>query len=311
MNYPYSYRAFGLAIVSEIPVTGFDPAPVDTPDVVIETGTVPESLPDAVNRGVLFENNDNDYLLRIDRVARYRVTGGDHITVQPAGGAAASDVSAFLNGSSFGALPHQRRMLPLHACTVERDGKGIVVAGLSGAGKSTLAAALLHAGATLVADDISVVDFHDNMPVVRPAFPVVKIWADSLKQLGLKEEGLEPVRGELRKYYYPVERFATGPVPVSAVFILGSHNKDEVESKPLTGIDKFQALKRHTYFFRGLLKTGLEQNHFVLVNRLATAVPVTQLTRPNTGFSTNRLLNLISTCLIPVLTCLLPAFYHG
>lgn len=297
MNFPYSYRAFGLNIVSEIPVTGFESAPVDIPDVVIETGAVPESLPDAVNRGVLYENNENDYLLRIDRVGRYRVTGGNHITVQPAGNAAASEVSAFLNGCSFGALLHQRRMLPLHACTVERGGKGIVITGLSGAGKSTLAAALLQSGATLVADDISVVDFQDNTPVVRPAFPVVKIWADSLKQLGLKEEGLEPVRGELRKYYYPVERFSTSPVPVTAIFILTTHNKEDMEQKSLTGIDKFQALKRHTYFFRGLLKTGLERNHFNLVNRLASAVPITQLTRPNSGFSTNRLLNLISTCL--------------
>jgi hypothetical protein len=94
-----------------------------------------------------------------------------------------------------------------------------------------------------------------------------------------------------------VERFSTSPVPVSAVFILTTHNKEDMEQKSLTGIDKFQALKRHTYFFRGLPKTGLEKNHFVLVNRLASAVPVTQLTRPNTGFSTNRLLNLISTCL--------------
>jgi hypothetical protein len=93
----------------------------------------------------------------------------------------------------------------------------------------------------------------------------------------------------LRKYYLPVERFAKQPVPVFRMYVLGSHNKDELETKDLQGIEKFQALKRHTYFFRGIPKTGLEQNHFTLVNKLASVIPVTALIRPNSDFNTERL----------------------
>lgn len=294
IQYPYSYLAYGLGIRSQIPVTGFAVSDLETVDVTIKLGEVPMELPGAVSKGVIFDIGLQGYLLRIERVARFLVTGGNHITVQPTGKAAPGEVSAFITGASFGALLQQRRMLPLHASTLEFKGRGIVIAGMSGAGKSTLAAALLAAGATLVADDISVVDFSGDKPAVRPAFPALKIWADALKHLGLPEEGLEPVREELRKYYFPVERFASTPVEISEICILGSHNKEDIERRLLTGIEKFQVLKRNTYFFRGLLKTGLEQNHFTLVNKLANALPVVQLIRPNVGYSTARLVNLLT-----------------
>ena len=47
--------------------------------------------------------------------------------------------------------------LPVHACAVEIDGRAFVIAGRAGAGKSTLAAALIAKGASLVADDLTVI----------------------------------------------------------------------------------------------------------------------------------------------------------
>jgi hypothetical protein len=297
--YPYSYRAFGLKILSQLPVTGFEPAEVTEADVFIRTGVVPESLPDAVNTGVLYQSTETTFLLHIDGVARYLVQNGKEIVVQPLGHAAAGEIAAFISGSSFGALLHQRRLLPLHASTVLFRDKGLVFAGISGAGKSTLAASLIHAGATLVADDVSVIDFSGDRPAVSPAFPTIKIWEDSLKHLGIPLQGLEPVRGELRKYYLPVTRFSPLAVPVHRLFVIATHNRGELEIKDIQGVEKFRVLKKHTYFFRGIPKTGLEQNHFVLVNRLAAQVPVTMLTRPNGDFNTERLIRYITETVLP------------
>jgi hypothetical protein len=210
------------------------------------------------------------------------------------GDATTGEISAFLTGTSFGALLHQRKLLPLHASTVIFHGKCLVFAGLSGAGKTTLAAAIIKAGGILVADDISVIDFSNPFPEVRAAFPAIKIWADSLKHLGISTEGLEHVRGEIEKFYLPVVEFSRDPKAIHHLFILNSHNKESLEIKPLQGVDKFRVLKRHTYLFRGIPKTGLEQNHFRLVTQLASRVPVTLLTRPNGKFNTENLVRIIA-----------------
>ena len=145
-RYPFSYRAFSLNIVSEFPVTGFEPAPANDPDVVIREGEVPETLVRAINTGVLYQSNDKEFLLRVDPVAAYYVRNGNEIIVQRLGKVSEGEVSAFLTGTSFGALLHQRRLLPLHACTVLFNDQCLVFAGISGAGKSTLAAALIGKG---------------------------------------------------------------------------------------------------------------------------------------------------------------------
>src|SRR5512133_1743242 len=212
-TFPYHYRAYGLNVASEIPVTGFEPSEEKAPDVVIKLGTVPENLENIVNRGVLFQSNDHEFLIHVDAVARYYICNGNTIIIQKNSGASDTSVSTFLTGTSFGALLHQRRLLPLHASTIIFENKCLMFMGISGAGKSTLASAYLKKGATLVADDISVVNFSGQKPAVTPAFPTIKIWKDSLKHLGIPHEKLVPVREELEKYYFPVDKYSKVCVP--------------------------------------------------------------------------------------------------
>jgi hypothetical protein len=296
-DFPYGYRAFSLNILSQFPVTGFEPAKVSRADVLIREDEVPETLPGAVNKGVLFQSTDSEFLLTVDGVARYHAHDGREITVKRLGHALQGEVSAFLIGTTFGALLHQRRLLPLHASTVIYNNQCLLFAGMSGSGKSTLAASLINDGGELVADDISVVGFRGEKAFVRPAFPAIKIWEDSLNHLGLSAGDLEHVRGKLRKFYLPVERFSREQAVVDHVFILYTHNKPEIEVKTLQGVDKFRVLKKHTYLFRGIPKTGLEQNHFMMASRLAAQVPVTMLTRSNGKFDTVKLVRKVNELL--------------
>ncbi|HLO58219.1 MAG TPA: hypothetical protein VK179_05730 [Bacteroidales bacterium] len=289
----YSYKAFGLNILSQFEVPGFQPASFSNADVTIESGHVPETIDPVINKGVLFQANDHEFILRIVGIASYYIKYGTTIRIQPQPKAVSKDIAAFLTGTCFGALLHQRKLLPLHAGTVVFKNRCLVFMGLSGAGKSTLAAAFLKAGATLVADDISVIDFSGERPAVRPAFPAIKMWQDSLKHLDYATDGLVSVREELKKFYMPVLQFSEIPVPVDTLFILNSYNKPDALIKSIEGMDKFQAVIRHTYLFRGIPKTGLEQNHFILAGKLITTIPLFMLSRPDSHFNTDNLLELI------------------
>lgn len=66
----------------------------------------------------------------------------------------------------------------LHAAAVELHGDVVAVAGPTGAGKSSLAAALLRRGASLVADDVLMLDRAPGGIVAHPAPAVMTVPAD-------------------------------------------------------------------------------------------------------------------------------------
>lgn len=61
--------------------------------------------------------------------------------------------NALLLPITMGLLGTTLGVAPLHCACLDRDGDGLLIAGVSGAGKSTLAAALAHQGFALVSDD--------------------------------------------------------------------------------------------------------------------------------------------------------------
>lgn len=280
----YSYKAFNLNIFSQFPVTGFATSEYAEPDVRVVEGIVPDSLTNPRNEGVFFQSTETEFLLKIDALAWYYVHDGREIIIQKNDTSTWQEVSVFLSGIVFGVLCHQRKLLPLHASTVIYENKCILFMGLSGSGKSTTAAYYIRKGGRLVADDVSVIDYSGDIPLVLPAYPSIKIWEDSLHKLGVKTNKLNPVRNELKKYYFPVERFQKEPVPLNHIIVLHAHNKFTFEKKEPEGINKFRMLKKHTYLFKGIPHTGMENTHFIMINRLAKQIPITVITRPAGSF---------------------------
>ena len=292
-EYPYRYKAFALNVFSQIPLTGLARSGHGDADILISEGNVPLQLDNPLNRGVLFQATENEFLLKIDGIARYYAVDGKNITVEKEENTAWNDVSAFLLGTVFGALLHQRRLLPLHGSSVIYKNKGLVFSGISGVGKSTLAAAFIDKGARLLADDITVISLEERIPKITPAFPGMKIWEDSLIELGKNPEKLHPIRSDLKKYFYPVKHFYNSSIEIDHLFMLSTHNLETFELKKISGIEKFNLLKNNTYFFKGMNKTGILQQHFALCNALAQFSTVTQIIRPTSRFRIKELVNLI------------------
>jgi hypothetical protein len=292
-DYPYRYKAFNLNVFSQIPVAGLVESDVQMPDIVILEGKTPLQLENPLNKGVLFQATENEFLLNIMNLGRIHLQNGDIITVERIEDTSWNEFSAFILGTVFGALLHQRHLLPLHGSSVVYKKKGLIFAGTSGAGKSTLAAAFIHKGARLLADDISLISFNGGGPMIVPAFPGMKIWEDSLKQLGKNPEKYRPIRKDLKKYLYPVDKYHEQQITVDHIFIISSHNRETFEIQDMQGIEKFNALKNNTYFFRGMFKTGILATHFQMCNILAQHVPVSHITRPNGSFRMDELMEKI------------------
>ena len=274
------YAAYGLRFRSEIAVPFAACSAEGEPDVTVRLGAVPEALEAPRDRQGWWESAPGMFLLKVDGVARYLVTAGRDVVVEPAGGDESS-VTTFLLGSVMAACLQQRSIVTFHASAIEIGGGAALFAGGSGSGKSTLLAALVDRGYPMLADDVTGVVLDDGgHPKALSAFPCVRLWADAADELGWRERTRGRVRAELDKHLAPVERFHASPLPVRAVFALASHNRDGVRIDGNPAGDAFRLLLRHTYRKRYLRGLARQPEHFRALTAMARYVPVASVTRP-------------------------------
>ena len=240
------YTAYGLQIASELPLPELLPSPATHPEVHIRYGSVPTALDNPVVQGVVFQAQPGQLLLTLEGIANYLISDGDTITIEPAPHSQAEDIRLFLLGSSFGALLHQRGVLPLHGSAIETQYGAVVFVAHSGVGKSTLAAAFYQRGYRVLTDDICVITMDTGKPVAHPAFPRIHLWEDVLDRLEQELPRLL-VRAKLEKYGVPLEaQFAVQPLPLYAVYELAVGGIPSVTIQPLAYMERFETLVTHT-----------------------------------------------------------------
>ncbi len=109
------YLLGGIGLVSEIPLPELSlwtPGAASLPQINIRLGSVPASLQHGTEVDPDCFATRSEYLLRVQGIARYLVLEGREVIVEPAEGALALDVRAYLLGTIFAILCHQRGLLP-------------------------------------------------------------------------------------------------------------------------------------------------------------------------------------------------------
>jgi len=289
------YTAYGLQIASELPLPELLPSAAAAPDVHIRYGAVPAELDNPVGQGVIYQARPGQLLLTLTGIANFLVSEGNAITIEPASESREEDIRLFLLGSSFGALLHQRGVLPLHGSAIETQYGAVVFVAHSGVGKSTLAAAFHQRGYRVLSDDICVITMDTGKPVAHPSFPRLHLWEDVLDRLDQALPRLL-VRAKLEKYGVPLEaQFAVQSSPLYAVYELAVDTTPCVTVQPLAYMEKFEALINHTYrgqFVRGL---GLRQRHFAQAATVANPVKMSRVTRPQKLFLLQELVQAVES----------------
>jgi len=279
-----NYRICGLSVSSELTLPGAVPLalPAGDADVAVRYGRVPEALPQPSASGPTWQMEGETLLLRVPRLARFLIAMGRDITVELEPGATEHDASAFVLGTSFGILLHQRGALVLHGAAVAKDGRAIAICGVSGAGKSTLAAALCRDGLEFVTDDLCVVGLDaQGRPIVYPDGRQLKLWRESIDRLDLAAAQGQPVRATFEKYFIePSTSAATAP-HLTAIYILreaGPTLKEGIES--LTLPDAIRRLDYEAYRPGLRAKIGQKPQMLAQAATLLGHTKMFQLVRP-------------------------------
>jgi hypothetical protein len=276
------YAHSGVSIASELQLPEWSQCEqvsgLGEPDVRIrlelsaresETGTAPRSL-----------ITPDEYELRVPQVGHFRVTDGREIHIRPLATAVPAKVRAWLLGPVWGALGYQRGWFIAHASAVRVDDEAVIFCGRAGRGKSTLAVQLGTRGYPLVSDDLCRLDLPEHgPPVIYPSPPRVKLWSDTLGELGWSLGELAPDHFRDGKFHVSL----TGPgsfqpLPVRGAYLLAW---GEFGIRELRGISAFRSfLAEGTWHMRMLDAMGRASAHSSRCLEFLRCVPLAELTRP-------------------------------
>ncbi len=293
----FNYTCYGLALRSRIELPELQPLPTSSahanrPDINIRLGAVAaKGLGGGEQLGPYAWADSRSLWLRVPAVARFLVSEGRDILIDPEPGIDEDSLRVFLLGSAFGALLFQRGYLVLHGNAIRIGDQCLVCVGPSGAGKSTLAAGFLRRGYPVLADDVAPVDGECR---ALPGFPRIKLWRDVTHELAIDTSGLRRIRPNTEKFNLPVGSAETSaPLPIRWVYILGSDLVEGVQIEPINGVDRFQPLYHNTYRVGFLNGMALKTEHLSLCGKLAGQIRLARLTRPRSGFHLEPLIDAI------------------
>jgi HprK-related kinase A len=181
------------------------------------------------------------------------------------------------------ALGHKSFLL-LHAATVEKDGRALILTGHSGSGKSTLSALLGERGWRLMGDEFALLDLGDGSLHAFPraislkngAIPVVEQWADQ-SRLGPRLEGTpKGTIRHLRPNREALERMGEGAVP--ALLLFPRFGRDlERAVRPVGAAEALVRLTQASTNYVALGEPG-----FAALTTLVASIPARAIDYPDT-----------------------------
>src|SRR5262249_26444417 len=146
-------------------------------------------------------------LFEFSGAGRFLVRSGKEIIVESAPASDDGEIRAYLLGTAFGILCHQRRIMPLHASAIDVPSGLITFVGGSGAGKSTLVAALAQHGYQVASDDVCFLQLDDKSEVEAwPGIARIRLWSAAMHALGCDGSGAEREIHGYNKYFIPVSQ---------------------------------------------------------------------------------------------------------
>lgn len=208
--------------------------------------------------------------------------GGDYMLPDAAPMRLAHGLLAAEMGMNLQMALGQRRYLLLHASTVERDGRTLLMTGESGAGKSTLAALLGARGWRLMGDEFALIDLASGLVHPFPRLISLKNDAIDVVQAAIPGGRFGPVmadtpKGRIAHLVPDARAIAAMDQPARAAAILFPRYGFAPAQRPVPRGELFVRLTQASTNYVALGERG-----FVALNRLVQHLPALAVDYPDT-----------------------------
>lgn len=298
----YYYKLYGLNIKSDFNLSELHHSEFDNLSnikVNIINGKCPKTIQNIKVSNYYYTASDNEAMFSAEECGTFYIKNGNTIIIEPISNVNYQHLKSYLLSRSFALLMFQRNTIALHGSSILFNNKAYILCGQSGAGKSTLSAALTLQGYDLFSDDLSVISFDNNTPLVYSGISHNKLCEDTFKHFNLSHKNLIKVDNFLNKYALPSKKaFSNCTVPISILIELSptyntTNTENSVSLTEVFGEEKLQTVFRNIFKLEFINDIGLNPTYLKKCLNLAKNIRVFKLTRPRNSFTTNEQINLI------------------
>lgn len=273
------YTAYRFTLASSLILPEFQETIRSFPDIQISI--ISESLDNGKKDEEIVVNKlMNGISFDWDGFGRYEIRNGREISVAPREHANQDVTRIPLYNVALAAVLQQKNLLVLHGSAIEINGKAFILLGNKGHGKSSLTVALLKRGHRLLSDDVTAVSFRDTIQVL-PGIPIVKLWPDTMKFIGLDVKKTRLFYPGITKRICAIkEQFCNTSLPIGAIFVLNYGKAMTLHNIP--ALKKLLNLSGYQYFAHFRKAFSLESQRRILeqCRRLAENADMYEFIRP-------------------------------
>ncbi len=244
-------------------------------DVSVRRVESVRSIQNPIYSDSFWQMNQHEFSMRVEKVGSFYVRDGKEVEYLPEKGASRESLELYLNGSVYGAILHQKKILPMHGSCFLEQGIGIMICGESGAGKSSLTMAFCHSGSEFLTDDVTPITFGDRRPVINALSDRIKLWNHTLDQLGVSKAGLKRIEKRTDKFYLELEAARGGRYPLHLVITLAVAELAQPVCREIEGAAKVAALRNEVYRWEYL--QGMPENEAKYFSDLVSAAKVVKV----------------------------------
>lgn len=217
----FKYKAFGLNIHSEIVLPELAIDKSDKPDLIIHFGNFDIPSGESIREGENFRATEDSIYRFWDEIGKFKVSNGNEIIIKPAEDVNEVVLRSFILGTVIATLLYQRGLFVIHSSAVNVNGNVIAFLGNKGYGKSTTAMTFYREGYPIIADDYIAIDPENDIPLVYPGFPSLRL---SYKSRGHGNFSLKRVHykdQEIDKIHVSADsNFSLKEIPLKKLYVL-------------------------------------------------------------------------------------------
>ena len=297
----YKYYMLGMNILSQIELPGAV-STTENYDVKIIINKFDIDTNNVEEYKTYYAMNEIDFVCDIRQVAKFKITDGNLIQIDPYEQVDMELVTVYLLGTCMGVLLVQREMVALHGSAIVINKRAVIITGQCGAGKSTLSTALRLKGHKILSDDISPVLMLESGEIMSaPAFPRQRICQDTAVNLGIDTNNLEKACSEDLKYNIDISnQFLNYPVELFGIIQVIPGDAEEVVLTELTSFEKIELIRSNIYCKEFYSKVDFQPSYFKKIINLTKKIHTYQLMRPKGKFTVERQIELIIDEIIKV-----------